>query len=163
MWNGWLVGQPAGWLLGCLSAARSRTDQHRSTLLLSFSSYVYYSLCVHVYAHDSCLENAWFARVCVSLKKKKKKKAEGWRRGVLHVLGEVSAKKKFFNARSQVTVEGEGRMGHEILVSALFFFFFRWLAFRFLWSRERNFNCAIVCLVMRIRAPFFSSRSTGNC
>lgn len=56
--------------------------------------------------------------------KKKKKKAEGWRRGVLHVLGEVSAKKKFFNARSQVTVEGEGRMGHEILVSALFFFFF---------------------------------------
>lgn len=26
-----------------------------------------------MYAHDSCLENAWFARVCVSLKKKKKK------------------------------------------------------------------------------------------
>lgn len=65
------------------------------------------------------LENAWFARVCVS--PKKKEKAKGWRRGVFSRGGEVSAKKKFFNARSQATVEG--RMGHEILVSALFPFF----------------------------------------
>lgn len=133
-----LAGWLASWLLGCLSENRP-TPIHSSSLSLSLSSScVYHSLCV--YTHNSCLENAWF---------------EGDARGETKV---VSAKKKFFNARSQVTVEG-GRMGHEILLFSLPFL----VTFRFLWSRERNFNCAVVCLVMRVRAPFFHLVSTGNC
>lgn len=143
MWNGWLVGQPAGWLAGCL-AASPRTDQHRSTLLLSLSLFLpraYITLC-------ACIRTTrvWKMRGL---------EATAGKSGETKV---VSAKKKFFNARSQVTVEG-GRMGHEIL---LFFLPFL-VTFRFLWSRERNFNCAVVCLVMRVRAPFFHLVSTGNC
>lgn len=144
MWNGWLVGQPAGWLAGWLAgclAASPRTDQHRSTLLLSLSFFlVRISLFVRVYAQ------LVFGKCVV------------WTAGRSGETKVVSAKKKFFNARSQVTVEG-GRMGHEIL---LFFLPFL-VTFRFLWSRERNFNCAVVCLVMRVRAPFFHLVSTGNC
>lgn len=140
MWNGWLVGQPAGWLAGCL-AASPRTDQHRSTLLLSLSFFlVRISLFVRVYTQ------LVFGKCVV------------WTAGRSGETKVVSAKKKFFNARSQVTVEG-GRIGHEIL---LFFLPFL-VTFRFLWSRERNFNCAVVCLVMRVRAPFFHLVSTGNC
>lgn len=160
----WLVGRPAGWLVAWLPLCRS--VENRPTPIHSSSLFLFLRVLLFVRARVCTRLVFGKCVVCACVRfaeKKKKKKAEGWRRGVLHVLGEVSAKKKFFNARSQVTVEGEGRMGHEILVSALFFFFFRWLAFRFLWSRERNFNCAVVCLVMRIRAPFFSSRSTGNC
>lgn len=140
MWNGWLVGQPAGWLAGCL-AASPRTDQRRSTLLLSLSFFlVRISLFVRVYAQ------LVFGKCVV------------WTAGRSGETKVVSAKKKFFNARSQVTVEG-GRMGHEILLFSLPFL----VTFRFLWSRERNFNCAVVCLVMRVRAPFFHLVSTGNC
>lgn len=140
MWNGWLVGQPAGWLAGCL-AASPRTYQRRSTLLLSLSFFlVRISLFVRVYAQ------LVFGKCVV------------WTAGRSGETKVVSAKKKFFNARSQVTVEG-GRMGHEILLFSLPFL----VTFRFLWSRERNFNCAVVCLVMRVRAPFFHLVSTGNC
>lgn len=131
---GWSASRLAGWLVAWLPLREpTNTDPLFFSLSLS-SSCVYHSLCV--YTHNSCLENAG-------------------RSGETKV---VSAKKKFFNARSQVTVEG-GRMGHEIL---LFFLPFS-VTFRFLWSRERNFNCAVVCLVMRVRAPFFHLVSTGNC
>lgn len=135
---GWSASRLAGWLVAWLPLREpTNTDPLFFSLSLSFSC-VYHSLCV--YTHNSCLENAWFG---------------GDARGETKV---VSAKKKFFNARSQVTVEG-GRMGHEILLFSLPFL----VTFRFLWSRERNFNCAVVCLVMRVRAPFFHLVSTGNC
>lgn len=82
--------------------------------------------------------------------------------GVLHVLarrGGGGFRKEEIFQRALPSDHRRGRMGHEILVSLFFLFFFPSFffvaAFRFLWSRERNFNCAVVCLVMRIRAPFF--------
>lgn len=134
-----LAGWLASWLLGCLSENRP-TPIHSSSLSL-FLPRAYITLC-------ACIRTTrvWKMRGL---------EATAGRSGETKV---VSAKKKFFNARSQVTVEG-GRMGHEILLFSLPFL----VTFRFLWSRERNFNCAVVCLVMRVRAPFFHLVSTGNC
>lgn len=118
-----MVGWSASRLAGCLAASLplGREPTNTDPLFFSLSLPTCITLCACTCMHTTRVWKMRGLRVCAE---KKKKKAEGWRRGVLHVLGEVSAKKKFFNARSQVTVEGEGRMGHEILVSALFFFFF---------------------------------------
>lgn len=122
----WLVGRPAGWLAGWLAgclAASPRTDQHRSTLLLSLSFFlVRISLFVRVYAQ------LVFGKCVV------------WTAGRSGETKVVSAKKKFFNARSQVTVEG-GRMGHEILLFSSLF----WLRFAF-------FGRANVILIARLSA-----------
>ena len=70
MWNGWLVGQPAGWLAGCLAASVENrpTPIHSSSL----SSYVRVSLFIYMRK-----TRVWKMRVCVA---PKKKRAEGWRR-----------------------------------------------------------------------------------
>lgn len=151
MWNGWLVGQPAGWLAGCLAASVENrpTPIHSSSL----SSYVRVSLFIYMRK-----TRVWKMRVCVA---PKKKRAEGWRR----VTRSRVEERRWFPQRRNFSTRApkwpSRGMGREILVSLSPFFFL--VTFRFLWSRERNFNCAVVCLVMRIRAPFFHLVSTGNC
>lgn len=152
MWNGWLVGQPAGWLAGCLAASVENrpTPIHSSSL----SSYVRVSLFIYMRK-----TRVWKMRVCVA---PKKKRAEGWRR----VTRSRVEERRWFPQRRNFSTRApkwpSRGMGREILVFLSPFFFFL-VTFRFLWSRERNFNCAVVCLVMRIRAPFFHLVSTGNC
>lgn len=141
MWNGWLVGQPAGWLAGCL-AASPRTDQRRSTLLLSLSLFLpraYITLC-------ACIRTTrvWKMR---GLDGGEERRNEGGFR-----------KEEIF----QRALPSDRRRGEDGTRNSPFFLPFL-VTFRFLWSRERNFNCAVVCLVMRVRAPFFHLVSTGNC
>lgn len=145
---GWSASRLAGWLVAWLP--QSRTDQHRSTLLLFLPTYVYHSLYI-------CVKLVFGKCVCALRRKKK----EGWRR----VARSRVEERRWFPQRRNFSTRApkwpSRGMGREILVSLSPFFFL--VTFRFLWSRERNFNCAVVCLVMRIRAPFFHLVSTGNC
>lgn len=145
---GWSASRLAGWLVAWLP--QSRTDQHRSTLLLFLPTYVYHSLYI-------CVKLVFGKCVCAE-----KKRAEGWRR----VTRSRVEERRWFPQRRNFSTRApkwpSRGMGREILVFLSPFFFFL-VTFRFLWSRERNFNCAVVCLVMRIRAPFFHLVSTGNC
>lgn len=83
--------------------------------------------------------------------------------GVLHVLarrgGGGFRKEEIFQRALPSDRRRGGKDGTRnsrfAVFSLLFPLLFFVAAFRFLWSRERNFNCAVVCLVMRIRAPFF--------
>lgn len=124
----WLVGRPAGWLAGWLAgclAASPRTDQHRSTLLLSLSFFlVRISLFVRVYAQ------LVFGKCVV------------WTAGRSGETKVVSAKKKFFNARSQVTV-GRGEDGTRNSPFFLPFLVTLWFAF---------FGRANVILIARLSA-----------
>lgn len=63
---GWSASRLAGWLVAWLP--QSRTDQHRSTLLLFLPTYVYHSLYI-------CVKLVFGKCVCAE-----KKRAEGWRR-----------------------------------------------------------------------------------
>lgn len=142
---GWSASRLAGWLVAWLPLCQSRTDQHQSTLLLlplSLSSS--YSLCV--YMHDSCLENAWFGGVCVRFAEKKGG-------GVLHVLarrgGGGFRKEEIFQRALPSDRRRGGRMGHEILVSLFFLFFFPSF---FLSLRFAFFGRANVILIARLSA-----------
>lgn len=153
MWNGWLVGQPAGWLAGCLAASVENrpTPIHSSSL----SSYVRVSLFIYMRK-----TRVWKMRVC------RKKKGRGVATCYTFSRGGATVERRWFPQRRNFSTRApkwpSRGMGREILVFLSPFFFFL-VTFRFLWSRERNFNCAVVCLVMRIRAPFFHLVSTGNC
>lgn len=147
---GWSASRLAGWLAGCLAASVENrpTPIHSSSL----SSYVRVSLFIYI-----CVKLVFGKCVCALRRKKK----EGWRR----VARSRVEERRWFPQRRNFSTRApkwpSRGMGREILVSLSPFFFL--VTFRFLWSRERNFNCAVVCLVMRIRAPFFHLVSTGNC
>lgn len=147
MWNGWLVGQPAGWLAGCLAA--SLPVENRPTPIHSSSSpslSLFLLLFVRIYAYDSCLENAWFGGVCVRFAEKKGG-------GVLHVLarrgGGGFRKEEIFQRALPSDRRRGGRMGHEILVSLFFLFFFPSF---FLSLRFAFFGRANVILIARLSA-----------
>lgn len=148
---GWSASRLAGWLAGCLAASVENrpTPFHSSS---SLSSYVRVSLFIYI-----CVKLVFGKCVCALRRKKK----EGWRR----VARSRVEERRWFPQRRNFSTRApkwpSRGMGREILVSLSPFFFL--VTFRFLWSRERNFNCAVVCLVMRIRAPFFHLVSTGNC
>lgn len=104
----------------------------------------------------------WKMRVCVA---PKKKRAEGWRRVTCSRVEERRRNEGGFRKEEifQLALPSDQVEGWDAKFSFLSPPFFFLVTFRFLWSRERNFNCAVVCLVMRIRAPFFHLVSTGNC
>lgn len=92
---GWSASRLAGWLAGCLAASVENrpTPFHSSS---SLSSYVRVSLFIYMRK-----TRVWKMRVCVAPKKKGGvATCCTFSRGGAKV---VSAKKKFFNARSQVT------------------------------------------------------------
>lgn len=132
----WLVGRPAGWLAGWLVAwlPQSRTDQHRSTLLLFLPTYVYHSLYI-------CVKLVFGKCVCALRRKKK-----GQRGGdVLHVLAWRSdggfRKEEIF----QLALPSDQVEGWDAKFSFLSPPFFFWLRFAF-------FGRANVILIARLSA-----------
>lgn len=132
MWNGWLVGQPAGWLAGCLAASVENrpTPIHSSSL----SSYVRVSLFIYI-----CVKLVFGKCVCAE-----KKRAEGWRR----VTRSRVEERRWFPQRRNFSTRApkwpSRGMGREILVFLSPFFFF-WLRFAF-------FGRANVILIARLSA-----------
>lgn len=134
MWNGWLVGQPAGWLAGCLAASVENrpTPFHSSS---SLSSYVRVSLFIYI-----CVKLVFGKCVCALRRKKK-----GQRGGdVLHVLAWRSdggfRKEEIFQL-ALPSDQVEGWDAKFSFFSPLFFFF--WLRFAF-------FGRANVILIARL-------------
>lgn len=133
MWNGWLVGQPAGWLAGCLAASVENrpTPIHSSSL----SSYVRVSLFIYI-----CVKLVFGKCVCALRRKKK----EGWRR----VARSRVEERRWFPQRRNFSTRApkwpSRGMGREILVFLSPFFFF-WLRFAF-------FGRANVILIARLSA-----------
>lgn len=134
MWNGWLVGQPAGWLAGCLAASVENrpTPFHSSS---SLSSYVRVSLFIYI-----CVKLVFGKCVCALRRKKK----EGWRR----VARSRVEERRWFPQRRNFSTRApkwpSRGMGREILVFLSPFFFF-WLRFAF-------FGRANVILIARLSA-----------
>lgn len=134
MWNGWLVGQPAGWLAGCLAASVENrpTPIHSSSL----SSYVRVSLFIYI-----CVKLVFGKCVCALRRKKK-----GQRGGdVLHVLAWRSdggfRKEEIF----QLALPSDQVEGWDAKFSFLSPPFFFWLRFAF-------FGRANVILIARLSA-----------
>lgn len=136
MWNGWLVGQPAGWLAGCLAASVENrpTPIHSSSL----SSYVRVSLFIYMRK-----TRVWKMRVCVA---PKKKRAEGWRRVTCSRVEERRRNEGGFRKEEifQLALPSDQVEGWDAkfsFFSPLFFFF--WLRFAF-------FGRANVILIARL-------------
>lgn len=135
MWNGWLVGQPAGWLAGCLAASVENrpTPIHSSSL----SSYVRVSLFIYI-----CVKLVFGKCVCAE-----KKRAEGWRRVTRSRVEERRWNEGGFRKEEifQLALPSDQVEGWDAKFSFLSPPFFFWLRFAF-------FGRANVILIARLSA-----------
>lgn len=130
---GWSASRLAGWLVAWLP--QSRTDQHRSTLLLFLPTYVYHSLYI-------CVKLVFGKCVCAE-----KKRAEGWRRVTCSRVEERRRNEGGFRKEEifQLALPSDQVEGWDAKFSFLSPPFFFWLRFAF-------FGRANVILIARLSA-----------